>query len=85
MDAETIKVIVEKRFSLIPEDGRPDINDFLGKLLKQFSDSEVKVCEGYHLAPWFDPEMAKYAYDRWEPRKGDILIAAYPKTGIRFR
>jgi len=36
---------------------------------------------GYHFVPGFDAETAKYAFENFNPKRGDVLVATFAKTG----
>lgn len=36
---------------------------------------------GYNILPGLSAEAAQYAYEEWSPRRTDVFIATYPKSG----
>ena len=44
--------------------------------------AEVNKVKGHSLQPTFPSEGIEYAYDNWKPKKDDVLIASFPRTGI---
>ena len=61
------------------------VKEEFANMRNQFQEAIKKVgCEewkGYKFQPTISVEMAEYAYNDFEPRKEDVFVIAYPKTG----
>ena len=62
------------------------VKEEFANMRNQFQDAIKKVgCEewkGYKFQPpTISVDMAEYAYNDFEPRKEDVFVISYPKTG----
>lgn len=55
--------------------------EMTGMMEKLMSNFQRQSLWGYNLGPGISPDSVKYAYEKWTPRKTDVFLAAYPKTG----
>jgi len=69
----------------------PEEKGFLvDKLLKEVKKcattgvTHMKSRPDYLFVPPFNTEIVEWEFDNWTPRKGDLLIASYPKTGTTW-
>ncbi|CAK8692762.1 unnamed protein product [Clavelina lepadiformis] len=56
-----------------------EFKKYLQKAWKE--DATQKEWKGYYFLPAFEPVTAQFAYNQWNPNKGDVIVASYPKTG----
>ncbi|XP_076822462.1 amine sulfotransferase-like [Clavelina lepadiformis] len=49
-----------------------------------FKDARSKVLNGYSLLAGFEPHTAQFSYNNWSPKEGDVVVAAYAKTGTSW-
>ncbi|CAK8692756.1 unnamed protein product [Clavelina lepadiformis] len=47
-------------------------------------DATPKEWNGYYLLPAHEPATAQCAYNEWNPKEGDVIVASYPKTGTTW-
>lgn len=40
--------------------------------------------KGHTMQPGFGSLATSYAYEKWSPKESDVLVAAFPKTGLTF-
>ena len=70
---------------LSKEDQQKYSAEFKKYLQKTWRDDVThKEWKGYYLLPAFEPATAQFAYDQWNPNKGDVIVASYAKTGRNF-
>lgn len=74
--------VVVRTLHLIPSDKWPNIEDLVQYRIKRYGESvAIPEWNGYRLSIGFEQETAQYAYNKFEPNFGDVLVASYPKTG----
>jgi len=81
------QVLLEKMLSLIPEGEKPDIKPFLewfANCVTPGTPNFVREYKGRKELNFFNLENLEWAYNNWAPRKGDVLLAIYPKTGTTW-
>nr|XP_039252799.1 amine sulfotransferase-like [Styela clava] len=45
---------------------------------------QITEWDGHTFTPNFFADTAKYAYEKWSPREGDVFIMSFPKTGTHW-
>jgi len=76
-----------KIMSLMPEDDKPDIQpfvDYFTNVVTPGTPNFVREYKGRKECTFFNLENLEWAYHNWTPRKGDVLLAVYPKTGTTW-
>lgn len=67
---------------LVDPEHRIDVDEMVNWVLReQTTKTEGTEWKGYHFLPGFDADTAKYAYNVFSPKPGDVLVATYAKTG----
>ncbi|CAK8692759.1 amine sulfotransferase-like [Clavelina lepadiformis] len=70
---------------LSEEDQQKYSAEFKKYLQKTWRDDVThKEWKGYYLLPAFEPATAQFAYNQWNPNKGDVIVASYAKTGTTW-
>ena len=84
--AGTLRVLFQRIADYLPEDERPIISELAEEYLKVNTESSKgnEIFKGCRLPPPFSQYAANWMYDNWMPDRGDVLVAAYPKTGSKF-
>jgi len=77
----------EKIFSegneLVEPEGRLEVEEMVDWYLREnVSSAKGHEWKGYHLIPGFEADTAKYAYNVFTPKPGEVLVATYAKTGV---
>ena len=69
---------------VVPEETKPKVKELVGHVLARMKDTEVSSMRSrpdYKFFAPFNPDVVEWEWDNWAPRKGDVLIVSYPKTG----
>ncbi|CAK8692758.1 sulfotransferase 1B1-like [Clavelina lepadiformis] len=67
------------------EDQQKYSAEFKRYLQKAWRDDVThKQWNGYYLLPAHEPAAAQFAYNKWNPNEGDVIVASYPKTGTNW-
>lgn len=69
---------MEKLSAFVPPEAMEEIKKYLKYELAKI---ERKTLRGYKVIPVFSAKAIEYAYENWSPRKSDVFLATYPKTG----
>uniref|UniRef100_H2YWZ1 Sulfotransferase n=1 Tax=Ciona savignyi TaxID=51511 RepID=H2YWZ1_CIOSA len=77
--------LVKALDKIVKEEDIPDFTP-LGKVYEEmFPNPEVTEWGSYRcLFGGFDLQLAKWVYENWSPRKDDILVASFMKTGTTW-
>ena len=83
MDFEQAVAPVKQALQFLPEQDRPDFEEFVEKTASNVikSVTEKQEFKNCRFPPMFLAENADWQYENWKPNKGDVLISTYPKTG----
>jgi len=71
----------------VPEETKPKVKELVGHVLARMKDTEVSSMRSrpdYKFFAPFNPDVVEWEWDNWAPRKGDVLIVSYPKTGTTW-
>jgi len=69
---------------MIEPDKRPNPQELFQFVIDDFiNSSQISEWDGYRFPPGFRTNTAQYAYDKFEPKEGDVMVASYGKTGER--
>ena len=79
---EEILALLTQVTQFLPEKERPDDEKLLVELFSTMKEGmeglEFRECR---LTPPFSVKSCNWQFNDWMPEKGDVLVAAYPKTG----
>ncbi|XP_076818062.1 amine sulfotransferase-like isoform X2 [Clavelina lepadiformis] len=71
--------------NLIPKEKRPDPEIYINyHKYAYLQNPTLKSWNGYQFNPGFEPDTAQFAYEKWEPRGNDVIVATYPKAGTTW-
>ena len=80
--AEQINQSLANILLYLPENERYDVEEATLNYCKNiFEASTTENFKGYKLPLPFTAKSAAWQYENWMPKKGDVLVASYPKTG----
>ena len=79
---ERFNQYLEDILPYLPENERYNVEEATLNYYKNvFKASTTENFNGYQLPPGFTAKSAAWQYGNWMPKKGDVLVASYPKTG----
>lgn len=83
MASEKSLIPVKIALECLPEEDRPDYDEYVEYSTKILEDSLTVKQEykGHIIPPIFTAESVKWQYDNWNPTANDVLVSTYPKTG----
>jgi len=73
--------------SSVPENDRPDMSSLIEFFKDKVNPSSTNFVSSHKdrlQFSFFNLASLEWAYDNWTPRKDDILLIAYPKTGTTW-
>ena len=76
-------LFIKNGIDFLPEEEKLDVQA-LAKEYDNLIQESVKCnhdFKGYRNSAPFSPKLAEWMYSNWMPDRGDVLVAAYPKTG----
>uniref|UniRef100_H2Z3S2 Sulfotransferase n=1 Tax=Ciona savignyi TaxID=51511 RepID=H2Z3S2_CIOSA len=77
--------ILQALRKIVKEDDVPDFTPLERKFQEMRSNPKVTEWGPYRVfLPGFDLNLAKWVYENWTPRKDDVLVASFRKTGTTW-
>jgi len=68
---------------MIEPDKRPNPQELFQSIIDMFNSSQITELDGYRFPPGVLKDASQYAYEKFEPKEGDVMVASYAKTGER--
>lgn len=68
----------------LPPKLKPVLDDIAEFERNWAENRQITEWNGHTFTPNFFAETAKFAYENWTPRKGDVFIMSFPKTGTHW-
>ena len=72
---------------VVPEEVKPKVKELVSHVLARMKQTELQSMKSrpdYKFFAPFNAEVVEWEWENWQPRKGDVLIVSFPKTGIMF-
>ena len=69
---------------VVPEETKPRVKELVGHVLVRMKDTQVASMRSrpdYKFIPPFNSDVVEWEWEGWAPRRGDVLIVSFPKTG----
>jgi len=86
-----ITEVITKLNEMTPEENRmapDDVKKYTDEVLRRetafYKAEDIHRHDDYMFLPPFFPDTIKEGYDKWEPGKGVVLLATFPKTGTTW-
>jgi len=89
MISRTAKKNYNEIIKSLPEEQRDDPSKWLSNTVKpSVTDAKIQYTtrDGvtYVIPPPFNPKVLNWAYDNWNTRPNDVVVATFPKTGTTW-
>lgn len=68
----------------LPPKFKPVLDDIAEFERNWAANCQLTEWDGHTFTPNFFAETAKFAYEKWSPREGDVFITSFPKTGTHW-
>jgi len=83
---QKMKILVKQMVGVGNDFVEPEHQLNEDEMLEWMMDNFVKAnatteWNGYHFVPGFNAETAKYVFENFNPKQGDVFVASFAETG----